>query len=751
MRILLIDPPGWQKHGLNLGLAYLAGAVRSADFDVLILDMNNHFYSKERVQKIVFGYNPDMIGVSVKTATAHVSADLIRELKNKFPNIKYVAGGPHVTLCGEEFLQDNPEVDFGITGEGEDSLLRLIKNIKEERSGFFEISGLWHRENGALVQTSGYKNPNIATLPRPAFDCIKDFDAVDFRYPLLTSRGCPHGCIFCCVGLIAGKKWRARELEDVVRELSEAKENYQITSFEIMDDNFTLDIDRAKKICKLMIERKLGLDWWCHNGLRADRLDQELLHLMKKAGCQSIALGIESGDREVFGEIGKGEELSDIVKGIGMIKKAGIKSVGYFIVGLPGDSVESTKKSVRFQRGLGLSDYKYNMLIPYPGTKVWDMVKESGRLLADVKGSYHFGEHIKIPFETSKISKKIMEQCLYLVENQDWVRGENDLRDIKKSFYGRFGRIAKKIVVLGEDLKSPAKNIEIECEGADILNIFFKRVPDETKDGHLLESGIEVDSFDALFRLAQERGHRIILDMPARTLFLQSIKKMENAYVRGEVLPYPLEWDGSTGKYFVTRLKKRSPDICAVKNGIVYQDNIALPFSQTPQWEKFPCGKIESGMVFISRAAFNPTSVYKADYLTVETESTCQELRLFDPEESCLEMIMRASDVLFCPDTSASFAFVFSRAKMNVLYGRDGRGKDSLRYKELEHFSVGWGCYFRRKAVRMILRGRASRAIAKKIIGDAGKCSKVCLLWIEILTYKILADIRNFISGIVRF
>ncbi len=303
MNVLLIDPPGWQKHSLSLGLAYIAGAIQSDNFNVQILGMNNHVYSEERIRKIILNYNPKVIGISVKTATANISADIIRNLKNIFPDIIYVAGGPHITLCCKEFMSENKEIDLGIIGEGEDSFVKLLKNIRNGEKSISGINGICYRENTELVINNSGENPDISKLSFPVFECIKDMDFSDFTYPLLTSRGCPHGCIFCCVGLISGKKWRARGHEDVVNELVRAKDNYQIKSFEIMDDNFTFDIDRAKKICRLIIKNKLDMDWWCHNGLRADKLDQELLNLMKKAGCKSIALGIESGDKNIFNNI----------------------------------------------------------------------------------------------------------------------------------------------------------------------------------------------------------------------------------------------------------------------------------------------------------------------------------------------------------------------------------------------------------------------------------------------------------------
>lgn len=735
MKVLLIDPPGWQKHSLNLGLAYLAGAVQAANSEVQILDMNNHVYPEERIKEIIIDYSPKVIGISVKTATANASAEIIRRLKNIFPHIIYVVGGPHITLCGKEFIQENKEIDLGIMGEGERSLVNLIKNIKEGRKDISEINGICYRNNGSSVFSNVYEKPDISKLTFPVFDCVRDMDFTNFRYPLLTSRGCPHGCIFCCVGLISGKKWRFREPGDVVNELLQAKDSYQIQYFEIMDDNFTFDIDRAKKICMLIIKKKLHLHWWCHNGLRADRLDQGLLNLMKKAGCTSIALGVESGDEKVFNTINKGEKLSDIVRAVKMIKKAGIKSVGYFIVGLPGDSIDSTKRSIRFQRGLGLSDYKYNILVPYPGTKIWENVKEKGRLLTEIKGAYHFGDNIKIPFETDKISKKTLEQCMYLVENQEWVRGENDIINIRKDFNVRFGRNIKRAVFIENDSKSAAKNIEIECKNANVLNIKNECILDEIKDKYLLKSDCEGSNFDALLKLMQAEGWEIILDISKKRLLMRRVKKIENEYVRGEILPHLSKWDGSARRYFAIRLKKSSPSICSAKNGIIYKDSIALPFSPDFQCGKTPCGKIESGLAFISASAFSLNSTYTADYATANREFELQELIISDNKESALERILAESDILFCPETLGYFSLVFSRAAMNVVYYCTGHGINSLRYKALDQFFIGYNYYFTRKA-RQILD------IKRKIKNDFRNSIK-SLFWPNSLMVILLQRLKK--------
>jgi hypothetical protein len=185
----------------------------------------------------------------------------------------------------------------------------------------------------------------------------------------------------------------------------------------VLDDNFTLNIERAKKICRELIDRKLKLLWYCHNGIRADRIDQELAVLMKKAGCTSIAFGIESGNPETFDSIKKGEPLSAVVNSVKVAKKAGIKAVGYFIIGLPGETLEKFIETVRFQRSLKLDDYVYNMLIPYPKTEAWDIVQSRGTMFCDITHTQHFSTDIvPIPFELPGFPRHDMVRALYIAK-----------------------------------------------------------------------------------------------------------------------------------------------------------------------------------------------------------------------------------------------------------------------------------------------------------------------------------------------
>ncbi len=440
MKVLLVNPPGWQKGSTNLGLCYLAGSLKAAGHEVLILDVNATDDPPEVVAEKAEAFGPGVIGFSLKTATANAAFLLSKAIKKRYPKAVHVAGGPHVTLAYEECLRENPEIEYCFIGESDESFIDFVRRLEEGQDPR-GVAGIACRQDGEVIATERRYIEDLDSLPAPSLESIEHFSFKGFRYPMITSRGCPYPCTYCCVGVVSSKKWRARTPENIIAELRAVKEKYGITSFEILDDNFTLRVDRAKKFCRLLIESGMNLDWYCHNGIRADKIDMELARLMKKAGCASVALGIESGDAEIFDSIKKGEPLEAVVNAVKCIQAAGMKAVGYFIIGLPGDSLEGIKKTIRFQRQLGLDHFTYGILNPYPYTEVYDVIKREGTMLMDIKESSHFSTTLTIPFEMPGFSREDMEKAYYLATYQD-------LFGLLEDFEAEHGRKPRRILYM---------------------------------------------------------------------------------------------------------------------------------------------------------------------------------------------------------------------------------------------------------------------------------------------------------------
>ncbi len=404
MNIHLIDPEGVSK-GLNIGLGMLAASLKRAGYSVRVVDFNND--SRNIAARLSRIPRTDVVGVSVKSFTAPSACAIAGLLGRR----DLICGGPHIAVDGLDFLKCNTAFSVGIIGEAEDRIPDLISAITDGRS-LDRIPGVLYRDCNDAVVASRDRNvcppQDLDLLADPDYSC---FDSVGSRiqeYPVITSRGCPYSCIYCCVGEISGRRMRFRSIGRVVDEIERAKKDCGSLAFSVLDDNFTFDVNRAKDFCRLLLERKVSMEWSCPNGLRADRIDGELARLMAESGCRYASVGIESMEVSVFDAIDKGESLRDVENAVRLLSGNGIRVNGFMLIGLPGDSFSKSMASLKACSRLGLSSAHWNMLVPYPGTRAWEWVREHGRILGDWRSGFHFGPSMRPTFETDEFPGKEM-------------------------------------------------------------------------------------------------------------------------------------------------------------------------------------------------------------------------------------------------------------------------------------------------------------------------------------------------------
>lgn len=407
MKIVFIDPKGvWE--GLNNGIAYIVSSIMDKH-DVKVIDFVNRPGNVEK--RLQATKDADYVGISMKSFTLDESIMAANMIKKINPRARIIAGGPHVMVDGFNLLSDNPVFDLGVFGEAEVAFAEILSGKDPSL-----IEGIIYRKDGNVVQNHAREwLTDLDALPFPNYDSFDSMNSGKIEnWPLVTSRGCPYTCTYCNVPTVIGRKFRIRSGENILEELRYAHEKYGATEFKVLDDNFTLQMDRAKDICRLFIEEKLNMKWTCPNGIRADRLDEELCRLMKQAGCYSISIGVESGDPEVFDKIKKGEHLEDVEKGIKLAQAAGIKVHGFFIIGLIGSTYEADKRSMEFAKRVGITA-SWGVLVPYPGTEVWEQVKKdaNSRILRDWKAGFHIGARPKPVFDTPEYTAEERVRAYY--------------------------------------------------------------------------------------------------------------------------------------------------------------------------------------------------------------------------------------------------------------------------------------------------------------------------------------------------
>jgi radical SAM superfamily enzyme YgiQ (UPF0313 family) len=321
--------------------------------------------------------NSDLVCISTVTSTAIRAYEIGERLKSK--GIPVIMGGAHPTFMPEEALQYS---DFVIRGEGDHALPELIDHIKNGTPSIAKIAGLSHRDKtGEILHNPprGFlEEHELETLPIPDFSLVHDWKSSTV-YPVSTSRGCPFNCTFCSVIHMFGRKYRFKSTETILKELKYISSVSTATRF-FVDDNFTANKQRTKKLLRELIAEGLSSTWSAQ--VRTDvAADSELVRLMADSGCHTVYIGFESINPKTLEEYNKKQALKDIVNCVKTVKEHGLHIHGMFVLGADTDDVDVIKRTVDFAISTGIDTIQLMVLTPLPGTPFFREMKKSGRLL----------------------------------------------------------------------------------------------------------------------------------------------------------------------------------------------------------------------------------------------------------------------------------------------------------------------------------------------------------------------------------
>ncbi len=364
-----------------LDLIYAATVCKNSGIDVAVVDCLAEDLEEGALVERLSLEKPKFVAFRTSTPTFLYDVSVGEKVERALPNAKIIFFGPQAAIFPGKFFESK-SVDAIVMGEPDLVFAKIAKN------GFAKAEGVWYRQGGRIV-----KNAPAAPLEKLDELPFPDWSLVPFqnyylgelvrnRTPfltMLTSRGCPYGCIYCPYPVAQGLRWRSRSAESVLGELDYLSKNFGVKAILVRDAVFTLDKARTEKICDGIIKRKLGLVWRCET--RVDALDEGLIAKMAEAGCVGINLGIESADEAVLKKVGRRifspQKAKEVVAAC---KKHGIEVFAFFIIGLPGETRESVEKTVNFALELDPEYSQFTVASPYPGTKLRRWAEENAFL-----------------------------------------------------------------------------------------------------------------------------------------------------------------------------------------------------------------------------------------------------------------------------------------------------------------------------------------------------------------------------------
>ncbi|MEW6672176.1 MAG: radical SAM protein [Thermodesulfobacteriota bacterium] len=402
MRVVLVHPTGsnWvpgkkditatANRMAPLGLLSIAAWLGKDGNEVFVYDcLGPRMPKKNAVHaENILSHRPDLVGVSATTSGFLDGYELAERIKTLRPEVQTVFGGVHISSLGAVLLEKFEHIDYLCRGEGEVTLAELASGKPPER-----IDGLIWRDGDRIVT-----NPprsvftNLDALPFPTYEKLKGFPR-GYHLPLfsfiqspgatmVTSRGCPYQCSYCDRSVFK-KSYRFNSAEYIYEHMRYLRKQFGIRHVNIYDDLFTANRQRTIALCEMLIRKPLGIQFNC--AIRAGQADDELLKILKRAGCLMLSLGMETGDPELLEFHKPGVDLDDIRAAVRQIQANDLRVKGLFMMGLPGETEASIRKTMEYIMSLDLDDMNMSKFTPFHGAPIWTRISEFGTFEEDWK------------------------------------------------------------------------------------------------------------------------------------------------------------------------------------------------------------------------------------------------------------------------------------------------------------------------------------------------------------------------------
>jgi anaerobic magnesium-protoporphyrin IX monomethyl ester cyclase len=391
MKVMLLYPKWITHYGIfayfakrksiwpPLNLTYLAAVTEKEGYEVRIIDGQAEDMSQSKMVEHTLAFNPDIIGITSATPFYHIATDLAKGLKEANSKIPVVIGGAHITILKEEAF--SPCFDYAFIGESEKSWPMFLDRYQNGKD-ISSVKGMLFRDNGQVKFTGAVEPINdLDSVPFPARRLLKmdkyqlgTLQGTKNFTSIMFSRGCPFQCIFCCREAV-GRRVRKRSVRSLVDEIKSVVSEFNIRHFYFADDNLTLDQRYILEMCDLIDSEKLSITF--EGSTRANLVDEELIARLARAGLIRLSFGLETTDPEIRRIIKKEVPLESYAAAYKLTNKYGIETLNSVMLGLPGETHETVKKTLHYLRhARGVHQASFSIATPYPGTELYEMAKK---------------------------------------------------------------------------------------------------------------------------------------------------------------------------------------------------------------------------------------------------------------------------------------------------------------------------------------------------------------------------------------
>ena len=413
MKVLILNPPAYEgikfiREGrceqrlssfqyvmVPISLPSIAAVLRKSGHEVKIVDSIVENYTEKQVKEEVEKFRPALVLVDMSTATFYGDLETIKKVK-EVNGCHLTAIGTHVTSLPEDSLKTSL-LDSVIRGEPEETALELA-NTLDNGCNLAHVKGISFKENGKVIT-----NParpfikDLDSLPFPARDLIKNekytMPISNRPYTLvITSRGCPNQCIYCTAHQYYGHKLRLRSPQNIIDEIEEVVKEHGVKDITMWSDTFTLDRAFVIDICNEIKKRGLKFRWMANS--RVDKVDPELLALMKSSGCKMLSFGVESGCQTILDNVRKKTTIEQIKKAFKWCRQAKIETIAHFVFGLPGETKETLEETLDLLKKIKPDYAQFYGAIPFPGTKFYELAKKRGWLVTKDWSKFELNQNI---------------------------------------------------------------------------------------------------------------------------------------------------------------------------------------------------------------------------------------------------------------------------------------------------------------------------------------------------------------------